>query len=138
MTAFRPKKDKRIVDVLVVDDDPNVQELLKEILEQEGMSYDVATDGKDAFGRAMQNEYSLILMDIKMPQWNGLEAIRSLEFCDEFKKVIVVSGYIDDRMKKELEKEPVVVGWFDKPFNPNDLAKLIRQAVPNPVGPRGR
>ncbi len=136
MTNFRPKKDKRKVDVLVVDDDPNVQLLIQEILSEEGMSFDVASNGRDAFHKAMQNDYSLILMDIKMPEWNGLDAIRSLEFCDEYKKVIVISGYIDDSMKADLEKEPVVVGWFDKPFNPNELAELVRQTLPNPTGRR--
>ena len=103
---------------------------MQEILTEEGRSFDIVSNGKEAFGRAMEKDYDLILMDIKMPEWNGLDAIRSLEFCNEYKKVIVISGYIDDQMQKELEQEPVVVGWFDKPFNPNDLVDMIRQSLP--------
>ena len=129
MSEFRQRKQKSRVDVLIVDDDPGVQELLKALLETEGLSHHLAVDGREAFRRAMENDYSLILMDIKMPEWNGLDAIRSLEFCDEFTKVIVISGFLDDAMKKELEKEPVVLEWFDKPFDSARLAETIHQAV---------
>jgi DNA-binding NtrC family response regulator len=129
MTGFRLKKDKPRVDVLIVDDDPGIQELLRALLEAEGLSHDLAVDGREAFRMAMEKDYSLILMDIKMPNWNGLDAIRSLEFCDEFTRVIVISGFLDDSLRKQIEKEPVVLEWFDKPFDSVRLGEVIREAV---------
>ena len=123
------KKSRQKVDVLVVDDDPSLQTLISEILKLEAISFDIARSGKEAFGLAMKNVYRLILMDIKMPEWDGLTAIRSLDFVQEIQKVIVVSAYLDSAMLQELSREPLVVGWLEKPFDPNQLVEMIRNVL---------
>ena len=124
-----PKKEHRQVDVLIVDDDSSLQVLLSEILKLEGLAFDIASTGKAAFGLAMKNSYKLILMDIKMPEWDGLTAIRSLDFVQEIQKVIVISAYLDSQMLQELSKEPLVVGWLEKPFDPNQLVEMIHRVL---------
>ncbi len=124
------KKQKREVDVLIVDDDPSLQVLISEILKLEGVSFDIAKTGKEAFGLVMNNIYKLILMDIKMPEWDGLTAIRSLDFVQQMQKVIVISAYLDSMMLQELSKEPLVVGWLEKPFDPQQLTNMIRNVLP--------
>ena len=123
------KKSRQKVNVLVVDDDPSLQTLISEILKLEGISFDIARSGKEAFGLAMKNMYRLILMDIKMPEWDGLTAIRSLDFVQEIQKVIVVSAYLDSAMLQELSREPLVVGWLEKPFDPNQLVEMISNVL---------
>ena len=123
------KKTRNPKDVLVVDDDPSLQHLIGEILKLEEVSFDIAKTGKEAFGLAMKNVYRLILMDIKMPEWDGLTAIRSLDFVQEIQKVIVVSAYLDSSMLQELSKEPLVVGWLEKPFDPNQLIEMIHNVL---------
>ena len=129
MQVSNVKKEKHQKDVLIVDDDNSLQSLMSEILKIEGFSFDIAKTGKEAFGYAMKNFYKLILMDIKMPEWDGLTAIRSLDFVQEIQKVIVVSAYLDSKMLKELTKEPLVVGWLEKPFDPNQLVKMIHETI---------
>lgn len=129
LLMLKPKKSKREVDVLVVDDDINLQSLISEILKLEHISHDVAKTGKEAFSLAMNNYYRLILMDIKMPEWDGLTAIRSLDFVQEIQKVIVMSAYLDSQVLQELSKEPLVVGWLEKPFEPNQLTKMVKNVL---------
>jgi CheY-like chemotaxis protein len=123
------KREHRLVDVLIVDDDKSLQSLLSEILKLEGLTFDIASTGKEAFGLAMKNIYKLILMDIKMPEWDGLTAIRSLDFVQEIQKVIVISAYLDSQMLQELAKEPLVVGWLEKPFDPNQLIEMLHRVI---------
>ncbi len=120
------EKKKR---VLVVDDDPGLQVLMSEILKMEGISFDLAKTGKEAFGLAVENSYELILMDMKMPEWDGLTAIRSLDFVQKVQKVVVVSAYLDSAILKELNDEPLVVGWLEKPFDPTQLLEIIYQVL---------
>ena len=128
----KTKKTKKQTDVLVVDDDASLQALVSEVLKLEGYSFDVATSGKEAFRFAMSNEYKLILMDINMPEWDGLTAIRSLDFVQEIQKIIVVSAYLNTEILHELNKEPLVVGWLEKPFEPDHLIEMIQKVVPKP------
>lgn len=127
------RKPKKQVDVLVVDDDASLQTLIGEILKMEGYTFDIALTGKKAFGLAMENSYKLILMDIKMPEWDGLTAIRSLDFVQEIQKVIVLSAYLDSQMLQDLSREPLVVGWLEKPFDPMQLIEMMRKVIPKPA-----
>ena len=123
------RKEREKMDILVVDDDTSLQTLISEILKLEGYTFQIASSGKEAFGLAMNHQYKLILMDIKMPEWDGLTAIRSLDFVQEIQKVIVVSAYLDSVTLQQLTKEPLVVGWVEKPFDPNQLVKMIKNVL---------
>ena len=123
------RKERKKVDILIVDDDAGLQTLISEILKLEGYSFDVASTGKEAFGLAMKNKYNLILMDIKMPEWDGLTAIRALDFVQEIQKVIVISGYFDSTILQELSHEPLVKGWLEKPFDPKQLIDRIHSVL---------
>lgn len=122
---------RKDIDILVVDDDPSLQVLLSEIIKLEGLTYHIASSGKEAFRLVMTNSYKLILMDIKMPEWDGITAIRSLDFVLEIRKIIVISAYLDAATLQELAKEPLVVGWLQKPFDPNQLVEMIHKAIKN-------
>lgn len=69
----------RNLSVLVVDDFPDTVDLLAEILGDNGYSVNVAFDGTDAIDRALQAQPDLILMDLAMPNLDGLAATRRLK-----------------------------------------------------------
>ena len=58
--------------VLVVDDEKLIVKGIKFSLEQDGMEVDGCYDGKEAYELAMQNDYDIILLDVMLPQLNGL------------------------------------------------------------------
>ena len=64
--------------VLIAEDEPVNQEILRELLEHTGLAVDVANDGRQALEMSRQNHYALILMDMQMPQMSGIEATKSI------------------------------------------------------------
>lgn len=126
---MRPE-EKRQQDILIVDDNESVLELISELVGAKGYTYDVARTGREAYGLVMKNIYSLILMDLKMPDWDGLYAIRGMEFCNSYEKVVVISAHLDSETIDELKKEVNVVDWLAKPFESEQLLALLQKYVP--------
>ena len=61
--------------ILVVDDEKLIVKGIKFSLEQDGMEVDVAYDGEEALKFAKANNYSLILLDVMLPKYDGLQAV---------------------------------------------------------------
>jgi two-component system, OmpR family, response regulator len=64
--------------ILVVEDEHKIANSIKRGLEQETHAVDVAYDGEDGYGRALTEEYDVIILDIMMPKMNGVEVCRKL------------------------------------------------------------
>ncbi len=116
--------------ILVVDDDMTVRTLLKDIFEPLGFEIDEAVDGQDGFQRAVTEDYFVVLMDLKMPNWNGIDAIKSMDIVNRDIRIVVVTGYIDSEMAKEIDSNPNVIGCFEKPFDTEKLLDFIQHVVP--------
>lgn len=72
--------------VLLVEDEPINQEVSMSLLEEAGLSVDLAENGEVAVAKAVQTQYALILMDMQMPRMNGVDATRAIR---------ALSGYED-------------------------------------------
>jgi two-component system, sensor histidine kinase and response regulator len=64
--------------VLVVDDDPQILRMLTEVLTKRGFGVDVAHDGEEAFGRALEHPPDLLVTDVMMPKLDGWSLVRKL------------------------------------------------------------
>jgi CheY-like chemotaxis protein len=64
--------------VLLAEDEPLNQEVSRSLLEEVGFAVDLAGDGAQAVAMARENRYALILMDMQMPNLNGIEATRAI------------------------------------------------------------
>ena len=82
--------------ILVVDDDENIRGLLKDIFQGEGYLVEVVSDGKKGFEKACLERFDLITMDIRMPNWDGVETILGLNLVNHELKFLIISGYIND------------------------------------------
>lgn len=113
--------------VLVVDDESSIRRTLKDILEFEKYEVDLASNGKDALELIQNHTYDVILLDIKMPEIDGMEVLEQLhEFTDC--PVVMISGHgtIDTAV------EAIKKGAYDFIVKPPDLNRLlitIRNAV---------
>ncbi len=106
--------------ILVVDDESSIRRTLKEILEFEKHNVDVAADGLTALEMARDNPYDAILLDIKMPEMDGIEVLDKLQtFIDV--PVIMISGHgsIDTAV------EAIKKGAYDFIVKPPDLNRLL-------------
>ncbi len=106
--------------ILIVDDEKNIRNSLRDILEFEKYIVDEAIDGVDALNKLKGNQYDVVLCDIKMPKKDGLEVLQeSFEFSEA--PFIVISGHGDI----ETAVEAVKKGAFDYLAKPLDLHRLL-------------
>jgi len=107
--------------LLIVDDDKSIRKTLRDILEFEKYSVDEAADGLDCIVKCKQNQYDVIIMDIKMPKMDGMEAIDKIQTIAPHIPVIMISGHgnIDTAV------EAVKKGAFDFIQKPPDLNRLL-------------
>lgn len=120
--------------VLVVDDDLALRGLFKNLLSRKGFEVDSANDGRGAFDQIKHHNYSVILLDLMMPDVNGFELLERLERDSPalLSRVIVITG-ASQRMITKLDTSKVW-GLIRKPF---DIDNLVTSAMACADGKRG-
>jgi CheY-like chemotaxis protein len=113
--------------ILVVDDDENIRGLLKDIFQAEGYIVEVASDGKKGFEKACTEQFDLITMDIRMPNWDGVETILGLNLVNHELKFLIISGYINEIQIDQLKGSNHVLEILSKPFDTNYLIKTVKE-----------
>ncbi len=113
--------------ILIVDDEASIRRILKEILENEDYQVDVAASGVEALEKAKEENYDAILLDIKMPEMDGMEVLeRLVTFTDT--PIIMISGH----GTIETAVDAIKKGAYDFIVKPPDLNRLlitIRNAI---------
>lgn len=108
--------------ILVVDDEPDIRHLVQEILQDEGYNVEVAEDGESARQAYRQHQPSLILLDIWMPDIDGITLLKEWSESGNLKApVIMMSGH----GTVETAVEATRLGAFDFIEKPLSLAKLL-------------
>lgn len=115
--------------VLVVDDDPGLQGLFSTLLARNGFSVDCATNGRHAFEYLKRSSYSVIVLDLMMPDVNGFELLERLERDSPslLRRVIVLTGAAQ-RIVDTLDPKRVW-GVIRKPFDINELMKAAKECA---------
>jgi DNA-binding NtrC family response regulator len=113
--------------ILVVDDEPNVRESFRLVLED---TYDVidVSDGAGALDAVRSSPVDLVLLDIRLPEMDGIEVLERLKALDEGVEVILVTAVKTVRTAVAAMK----LGAFDyvtKPFDEDELLSLVRRAL---------
>jgi len=114
--------------ILAIDDEQTIRESLKEILEYEKHVVDLASNGEEGIQMFKSNKYDAVLLDIKMPQMDGIEVLDKLFSTSPDIPVIMISGHgtIDTAV------ESIKKGAFDfieKPLDLNRLLVTLRNAM---------
>lgn len=78
--------------ILLIDDDKELCEEIREILESEGYAVELAHDGKSGFNKLLGNKHDILLLDLKIPAMTGVEVLRKIEENKLGIKVIVLTG----------------------------------------------
>ncbi|MDB2364120.1 sigma-54 dependent transcriptional regulator [Flavobacteriales bacterium] len=114
--------------VLIIDDEKSIRNTLKDILTYEKLSVDLAEDGLRGLELVKENDYQLILCDIKMPNIDGLEFLDKVEIIKPGSTVVMISGHGNIETAVESLKK----GAFDyiaKPLDLNRLLVTVRNAL---------
>ncbi len=107
--------------ILVVDDEETTRENLQGLLESSGFAPTVAADGQEALERAAEQDFAVVLMDIKMPRMSGIEALPKLHKQRPDAIIIMTTGVGD----AEMAMEAVRLGAHDYLVKPLDFDAVI-------------
>lgn len=109
--------------ILIVDDEANIREVIREYSEFKGYECDEAVDGMDAIEHVKKNDYDLIILDIMMPRLDGYSA------CKEIKKLKQISVIMLSARGEEYDKlfgfELGIDDYVVKPFSPKELMARV-------------
>ncbi len=114
--------------ILVVDDEQIIRDFFKDVALSLGGNVDTAEDGDIAVEKCKQKHYDIILMDMRMPHMNGLEACKAILKIDPTTKIVMMSGYAEDRMMDEAIRSGAIAK-LSKPFELKAIVDLIESAV---------
>ena len=119
--------------ILIVDDDPNIVQMLSDVLSDEGYEVLTATQSLRAFDRAKEAQPDLILMDIMMPYLDGLDQIKLLSLDEDLKDIpiIVITAKAGALAGIDNLQALRIVDHLYKPFEISDLLDKIHKALSN-------
>ena len=118
-------KDKQTI--MVVDDDPNIAQLVKLYLEKEGFEVTVETRGDDAVAAFQKNPPSLMLLDIMLPGMDGLQVCRTIRQISTI-PIIMLSAK-DETFDKVLGLELGADDYITKPFEGKELVARVKAVL---------
>ena len=107
--------------VLIVDDERSIRHTLRDILEFEKYEVDEAADGMECLVKVKQNAYDVIILDIKMPKMDGMDALDKIQELARETPVVMISGHASIDTAVEAVKK----GAFDFISKPPDLNRLL-------------
>ena len=115
-------KKKRI---LLVDDDPAIQDVMKSALISMDVETDTVSDGKAATEWIEKTAYDLVITDYLMPKMDGLELIRWIKSTHPRIPVILVTGAMPD----DAAIKGVVAAFITKPFNISEFRRIVKRTL---------
>lgn len=114
--------------VLVADDEKNMRWALKKALLNDGFIIDEAENGQDALNKFDANIYDLIILDIKMPEMNGIEVLKEIRNKDKDIPVIVITAY--GTISSAIEAIKLgAADYIQKPFDIDELKHVIKKSL---------
>ena len=111
--------------ILVADDDPPSAELLTYFLERQGYEVSTAPDGNQALELGTSGDFQLVILDVHMPMYDGVEVLELLRRRHKLHpiKVLALTGDLSEEVRKSLETSGID-GFLTKPV---DLASLGKE-----------
>ncbi len=113
--------------ILVVDDEPKITQLVRDYLESAGFGVVTAGDGREALMRARTERPDLVILDLGLPQLDGLDVTRSLRRDGDLPIIMLTAR--DDETDKLIGLELGADDYVTKPFSPRELVARVRAVL---------
>ncbi|MCK5882741.1 MAG: sigma-54-dependent Fis family transcriptional regulator, partial [Bacteriovoracaceae bacterium] len=114
--------------VLVVDDDKVLQDNVCKALEYHEFRVDVASNGLEAVNAVYKEKYDLVVMDVNMPEMDGIEALTEIKKHDPSIIVLILTAYSNVGDAVRAVKEGAF-NYLEKPISSENLVALIKRAL---------
>ena len=106
--------------ILIIDDEPNIGRALSALLSDLGYSSEVCLTGEDGFKKALEQDFDVIFLDVKLPDINGLEVLQRIKSIKSEIPVIMISGKADLQTAVKATKLGAF-NFLEKPLNPDKI-----------------
>jgi chemotaxis response regulator CheB len=127
--AAIPVAARKALRYLVADDEPKVRAMIGDMLRVHGITAEFAVDGLDALRKIQKTRYDALILDLAMPEMDGIKTLEALKTIDPTLPIVVVTG-TDDHAKIHAAREYNVLGVLQKPFPWEKLKKLLPPLPP--------
>ena len=116
--------------ILAVDDSPSMRQMVSFTLKNAGFNVVEAVDGQDAWEKANQRDFNLVLTDQNMPRMDGIGLTKKLRENPKFKTtpILILTTESSDQMK-QAGRSAGATGWLVKPFDPAKLVEVIKKVI---------
>ena len=117
--------------VLSVDDSSSMRQIIKSCLEKEGYNISEANNGLEALNKVQSGEkFDLFLVDVNMPEMDGISFVKELRKNSQYDKVPVVMLTTESQPEKRLQGAAAgATGWIVKPFDPAQFVKVVKKLM---------
>lgn len=113
---------------MVVDDEPNIRNLLLDVLSGEGYKVSLAKDGQDSLKQLRNRQFDLLITDIEMPRLDGIGLVHKMKRAGRKEKVIVMTGKSAGQV--DLRKKiPSAIPLLFKPFQIKKFLEMVSSTL---------
>ncbi len=114
--------------ILIVEDDTTIRLTLRDVLEKQGHGVGLAEDGAQGLSLYRANSYGLVMLDLRLPDMNGLEVLHAIREIDSEALVVVMTAFPEVRTAIDCVKAGAY-DYLNKPFELDDLKEIVRRAL---------
>jgi len=114
--------------ILVADDEHIIRLVLNESLKKEGYEVDEASNGEEALLKVRNERYDLVILDVKMPKLDGIEALKQIRKIDPNIPVVMITAYGNTQVAMKAIKEGAF-DYFTKPFDVSEIRIVVKRAL---------
>ena len=127
MGKAEAEEEPMVSNILVVDDDKNLADTFKLVLQSVGFNVDTALTGLQALYKANKKEYDLVILDINLPDMLGNEVAEKLHESSDV-NIIMITGY--SSFKENINEDGLgIKEVLMKPIPPEDLVKITKKTL---------
>jgi DNA-binding response OmpR family regulator len=116
--------------ILIVEDEPDIVELVRYNLEKQGFAAEAAGGGREALRKARSGRYDLVLLDLMLPEMDGLEVCRAMRADRSLSHIpVIMLTAKSEEVDKVVGLEVGADDYISKPFSPRELVARVRAVL---------
>lgn len=119
--------------ILVADDEDSVRSFVARALELDGHEVSTAPDGGAALNLALQEEFDLLLADIRMPVMDGIALALNVTAKRPNLRVLLMTGYATEKQRAH-NLDQLIAGIISKPFTLEQISELVKRTLSRKIG----
>lgn len=115
--------------ILIADDEPDILEVIKAVLEHEGFLVNTARDGEQAFKLLRKHTFDAVILDVVMPKASGVKLLQMMRRSSRMKNtptMLITGNLLESKRHQENGTTNLANDFLTKPFNTRDLIKRVK------------